>query len=404
MKRFLQFAWMLLLGIQLSGCAAVKLGSIAKPVETSQLRVVVLPISSHHSRGSWGKSSEEFSDTLYRIVHRHLDRFGFYQVVPEADVRAVLGDYVPQSWSLNRNDAELVRRIGAALYADYVLLVERGSLGDPHYFLTVDLFNIDSGRRFEVRINNTREPDGKKLPDGTAKLALRELFRDAKGDLLSTALNKVRKAPEIESQQRPERDEAEQMGLEKERAHTEEAERLEREQLARIKADEQKFAKAGVLAGGERSVDYSQILQAQERLYPGAKRLIVYDMAPSSETYRTVALILSEALREEIHKRGSYNLVNRENLQQLLDEMKFQQSGLVESSQAIKLGQGAGAQEIVTGTVGAVGRTVIMQSKRIDIQTMVNRALASIRSEEGKEDQMLNGLAHMVDQLLQPEN
>ena len=47
---------------------------------------------------------------------------------------------------------------------------------------------------------------------------------------------------------------------------------------------------------------------------PGAKKLVVYDL-DSNEQYRTVALILAEALREEVFKLKQFVLVNREDLQ-----------------------------------------------------------------------------------------
>jgi len=398
MKRIILTLWLLSLGVLLTGCATVKLGSVPKPAETTRLRVAVLPITGQLSKGKWGKSDENFADDQYKITRRHLDKLGYYELVPEMEVRTVLGDYVPDRWNLLRNDAELARRVGMALYSDYVLLVERGTFGDPFYYFEVTLINMDSGRRFGVKISNTRVRGEKKLPKGTGKLALHELFRDSKEDLLLTALHKIRmKTPP----------EPAPPGVPQEPKSTSLNNRnvggllTATGQVALSRADATKPANADITETSSRLVEYPEVDPDEELQVSGAKRLIVYDLVTGSDTYRQVALILSEALREEIQTRKVYNLVNRENILQIFDEMKLQQSGMVDSSQGVKLGKVAGAQEIVTGNLGMLGNTVVLQSKRTDIQTMLNLSQASLKSEAGKEDQLLNWLARMVDQLLE---
>lgn len=522
MRRFVVV--LMVLGLTLSGCAAVQLGSIPRPAETTKLRVAVVPISGYAARRGWGVSTEDFVSNQYRATRQILDRFGYYEVVPEEESKAVLADYEPTIWGMTRNQAELARRVGQALYADYVLLVERGTAagGDPHYYFELILINVETGKEIGVRLENDRRQTHYKLPPGTGKVAYRQLFKDARGDLLATALRKTERgtipskdelikkqeeveqlriaaeqaaeqrrkaeaealkraeearlaaeriaaerraaeerlakeraaaeravqeaarlkaeadqkaaelaafkkaeeerrlreladaehrAAELAGQERAEAErklalakaESERRAAEEDRQRTArkaEQERQERERLARIKAEEQKLAASGLVATASRVVDYLTAEREEHRQIHGAKRMIVYDFATTAEQYRPVALLLSEALREEIHSRGTYNLVNRENLQQLLNEMKFQQSGLVDASQAVQLGKGAGAQEIVTGNLGALGRTVLLQSKRTDIQSMLNLAFASLKSEPGKEDLLLAHLAEMVDKLL----
>ena len=389
---------LVLSGLLLGGCATVRLGSIPQSSETAKLRMAVIPISGHVSRGGWGLSDEKFAENQLRGTQLMLEQLGYYEVVPDAELRAVLAGYEPDMWRMTRRDAELSRRVGRALYADYVMLVERGTAvgGDPRYFFELILINVESGRQIGVRLDNDRRQTRFRLPPGMPKIAYRQLFKDARSDLLVTALRKIRGGVRPEPEQ--ERQSAEAARLRDEQ-QAEQA-RQEQARLARLKAEEEQLAEVGLVATGSRVIDYLTAEQAEERQLPGAKRLIVYDLAVASDSYRPVALILSEALREEIHRRGSYNLVNRENLQQLLDEMKFQQSGLVESEQAVQLGKGAGAQEIVTGNLGALGRSVVLQSKRTDIQSMLNLSLASLRSEVGQEDLLLVRLSEMVDQLL----
>ena len=52
-----------------------------------------------------------------------------------------------------------------------------------------------------------------------------------------------------------------------------------------------------------------------------------------------------------------YVLVNRENLQKVLEEMALQQTGLIDDRQAVKTGKGLAANQVVTGRLGLPGFT-----------------------------------------------
>jgi len=372
---------LLFLLLALPGCATIKLGSIPVPEDTTRLRVVVYPVSGAVDRGDWGKSTREFRNATYRQMSRVLSRFGAYQVVRQQEVKAVLGEQAPAGWQLSGNDWRLAFDLGRALYADYVLVVERGSLGEPHYYFTTTLLNVATGARYAVNINHTREPGPgmPRLPQGTAREAYRELFRDAKADLLATALRKGRRMMLREPGE--------------DRSRQEDASRRELER-ARQEASKQ-------VVKAPRQVQYRE---AEKARLPdaGLKKLIVYDLnAP--EALQVAALILSEALREEILRRGTFSVINRENLAQIIEELKFQQSGLVDPNQAVRLGKGAGAREVLTGSIGPIGQILMLQSKRIEVESMRNISAASLKGEPGREDNLLERLPMLVDRLFAPE-
>jgi len=123
----------------------------------------------------------------------------------------------------------------------------------------------------------------------------------------------------------------------------------------------------------------------------GSKKLVVYDF-DASDQYRTVALILAEALREEVFKLKRFVLVNREDLQKVLKEMALQQTGLIDEKDAVRTGRGLAANEIVTGRLGQLGKTFVIQAKRVDVETFGTLGLASIKFTEGQEDEALNKL------------
>ncbi len=132
------------------------------------------------------------------------------------------------------------------------------------------------------------------------------------------------------------------------------------------------------------------------------KRLIVYDFE-AVERLRIVGLILTEALREELHKLGGFVLVNRENMMQVMEEYKLQHSGLVDEKQSIKIGQWLAANEAVTGLLAPVGDTSILQAKRININKMSTVAFGSLKCQAGKEDELLNNMPLLARKLVQSQ-
>ncbi|MDD5207276.1 MAG: hypothetical protein PHS17_17755, partial [Desulfobacterales bacterium] len=91
--------------------------------------------------------------------------------------------------------------------------------------------------------------------------------------------------------------------------------------------------------------------------------------------------------------------VNRENMLQLMDELKFQQTGLVDEKQAVQLGKGMAANQVVTGRLGPLGGSYLLQAKRIDVQSLGTRALGSLKCKQGEEELLLEQLPALAKKL-----
>jgi hypothetical protein len=128
-------------------------------------------------------------------------------------------------------------------------------------------------------------------------------------------------------------------------------------------------------------------------------RLVVYDFN-ALENLSVVSLILTEALREELFMLDQYLLVNRENLQQVLQELNLQQSGLVDEKQIVKLGKWLAANEAVTGRLSSLGNTYILQAKLTDIRTMDTLGLGSLKCAAGQEEELLKGMPGLARRLV----
>jgi curli biogenesis system outer membrane secretion channel CsgG len=451
-----------LMALLLTACSNIKVATIPPPHPTAKLRIYVQAVSTQQStKVRWDISPEKFSDNQVRLIENILKKSGIYEVVSDDDVNAVLGEQQPARWEFERGNWALARHIAAALHADYALIVERGISSLEYAFFEVVLINAATGKRFGVSLQffNLQKGEGRR-PKGIVPAAYRELFRDAKADLLGMAIRKSRlsvlepavtaqaplldytkeqipsldKKPEspaiaestkerevaLREKERAERERLEQEKAralrEKERAEKERAEQekvLALRERERIKDDTKKkpsasdqIAPAPILAktipaatteGGSRIIDIESMFVEDAPAGTG-ERLVVYDLE-ASENLRPMSLILSESLREELFKFRRFSLVNRENMLQLMDELKFQQTGLVDEKQAVQLGKGMAANQVVTGRFGPLGGSYILQAKRIDVQSLGTRALGSLKCRQGEEEQLLEQLPALAKKL-----
>lgn len=343
--------------LALLGCAQVRVGTIPPPAATAKLRVYVQPVTVHPTgtgtKGRFGKTQEDFAYGTFRRVQKTLNETGIYEVVPWPQVQSALGDQeiAPHEW--RRGDWGLARQVGQALHADYVLMVERGIAGMKYF--TATLINIESGKRFEFTEHKTGyDPDDYRR---SIHRSYRSLFQQAKGDMLALAIRKGRLAPPAGAGRRV------------------------REEVTEAEPPEE-----------------PEIPQPDARQGPARSRVVVYDL-DTTERLRVAGLIVTEALREELHRSGGFTIINRQDLQRAMEEMKLGQSGLLEEGTALRLGKGLAANESVSGRLSPLGSLLVLQARRTDLETTGIVAAASLRCREGNEEDLLSGLPDLVRRL-----
>ena len=345
-----------LLMLSWSSLADVPLNEITPSPSTARLRVFVLPLTGTPPPGGWGKPHADFARNQYRATRRILEGTGIYEIPTREKVQTVIGRqaFTPADW--RKNGWALAKRVGQALSADYLFVVER-AFNSGYLFYETWLLNLGTGKQFRVSFRVPKGGEHREEWQQVGRLAYAEIFQDAKEDMLATALRKGRPAP------------AAPVG---------------------------KPEKAAPIPPKTREVDLEEVL-TKKGGQPAA-RLAVYDFS-ASESHQVVALILSEALREEISLLGTFTLVNRENIVQILNEMGIQQTGLVDESAALRAGKGLAAQQVVLGQFGVVGNTSVLQAKRIDLETQGTLALGSVKCAQGKEEELLSGLRELAQKL-----
>jgi len=354
-----------LLALFAAACAEVHLNTIPAPSPSAKLRIFVQPISSPAVQ--WKSSHQQFAKIQFQVTQRFLERTGMYEVVAEEEIKAVLGKqwYSEKDWAARwaRKDWQLARQVGKAVHAEYAMIVERFGRERTFYW-DMMLMNIETGKKFRISVSLPRgdREDFIKIQ----RVSYREIFRDAKNDMITTAIRKSRRMAGLPPTKTPTMD-----------------------------------IKPAPIPPGPlkaRELDLEKELRA-ETLAEGRTRLAIYDFE-APEPFKTVALILSEALREELFRLGNFTLVNRENIVQVMNEMGLQQSGLVDEKQAVQAGKGMAARQIIMGKFGVLGNTSVLQAKRVDVETQGTLALSSLKCELGKEEEMLVRLPDLARKLV----
>jgi hypothetical protein len=357
----------LLLPLFLAACAEIPLNPLPEPPPTAKLRVFIQPISSPDVK--WMISHEEFAKREFHRMQIMLERTGIYQVVAEREAQDVLGGkwYAEKDWAARwaSKDWQLARQVGKAVHAEYALILERsGRERERIRYWYMMLINIETGKKFKISVPF---PMGdRERTQEIVRVSYRELFNEAKSDMMNTAFRKGRK----------------------------------RAGLATPKTPIVVAATPAVSPAPPKvkEVDLEKALRA-ETMSEGRTKLAIYDLE-APEPFKTVALILSEALREELFRLGRFTLVNRENIVQVMTEMGLQQSGLVDEKQAVQAGKGMAARQIIMGKFGILGNTSVLQAKRIDVETQGTLALSSLKCVQGKEEELLNSLPELARKLI----
>ncbi len=358
-------------------CAEVQLSTIPPPSPDAKLRIFIQPTSGTAPMRGWRVSHKKFEKKMYKALRKTLSDKGMYEVVPKKDVRSVLGRQISTVWRWERNDWALAKRVGRSVYAEYAMIAERGWEPSPYWRLV--LINIETGKRFAVFSHVHVGTRGAYSP--VIKASYREIFRDAKKDLMATALrtSNRKKTAHLEHKATP---------------------------LKKVPASIQRAEKPSVppkktrtLASLGRKVDIEKALKTEASV-KGRTQLAVYDL-DAAKHLKIVALILSEALREELFRLGNFILVNRENMNLVVQEVKLGQTGLIDEKQAVQAGKALAANQIIIGRLASIGKSSLLQAKRIDTETHGTMAISSLKCKQGKEEVLLDRMKELAAKLVQ---
>ena len=93
------------------------------------------------------------------------------------------------------------------------------------------------------------------------------------------------------------------------------------------------------------------------------------DRAAASEEYDGLGKALAGMLVSDLSKVPGLELVERDRLQALMDEMKLAETGFLDEATAQKLGSGVGARFVLTGSYSVVQDTFVLDARVIEVET-----------------------------------
>jgi len=103
----------------------------------------------------------------------------------------------------------------------------------------------------------------------------------------------------------------------------------------------------------------------------------------------TSSLVATDALSDELLKTGSVRVMERSQMENILKEQGFQQSGACDGSEcAVQVGKLLSVAKIVVGTFGKIGDSYSLSIRLVDVQT--GEVLRSVhRMQRGAIDQVV---------------
>jgi curli biogenesis system outer membrane secretion channel CsgG len=109
---------------------------------------------------------------------------------------------------------------------------------------------------------------------------------------------------------------------------------------------------------------------------------------------------LSDRLRSELLNTGSFDVMERGKMQDILREQGFQQSGACNTDAcAVEVGQLIGVEKMIAGSLGKVGRTYTVNLRLISVKTgRIERSVT--RDYAGEIDKLLTMEMKQVAQIL----
>lgn len=84
---------------------------------------------------------------------------------------------------------------------------------------------------------------------------------------------------------------------------------------------------------------------------------------------QTEAIALSNRLRNELFKLGTFEVVDRGMMESILAEQDFQMAGCTSNECLVEVGQLLGARQMVGGSISKVGETFTVSARIVDVET-----------------------------------
>ena len=96
--------------------------------------------------------------------------------------------------------------------------------------------------------------------------------------------------------------------------------------------------------------------------------LAVMDFSPQSVS-ASDAVVISDMLRGEMVKTGAFNVIEKQNMDKIMAEQAFQQTGCTSEECAVKLGKLLNVRTILVGSFGKIMGVHVVNLRVVDVET-----------------------------------
>ena len=112
------------------------------------------------------------------------------------------------------------------------------------------------------------------------------------------------------------------------------------------------------------------------------------------------ASIFSDMVRSDMVKLNKVNVIDKGNMDKLLAESKFQQTGATTTDDAVKIGKILNVQKVVTGSLSRMEGSYYVNANYVDIETAKIEKSEMLQCKESGE--LLNVADELTTNLLSP--
>lgn len=128
----------------------------------------------------------------------------------------------------------------------------------------------------------------------------------------------------------------------------------------------------------------------------------VIPFAPGAGLDSAEANIIAERFQAELLNTGKYNVLDRQQMDAILREQGFQQSGACTGTECtVQIGQLLGVDKIFTGSVSKIGSLYTLNVRRIDVSTGRVESQHAIDSDGGIEETLTKSCKEMATKFTQ---
>ena len=121
----------------------------------------------------------------------------------------------------------------------------------------------------------------------------------------------------------------------------------------------------------------------------------------TGEITESESIALTNKVINEMLRTGKYSVFERSQMEEILKEQGFQQSGCTNEECAIEIGQLLGVRNIVFGNIGKVGKMYSISLKMVNVETGEIEKSTSLDFKGTIEDILTKGIIQAVQQLME---